>query len=80
MRQSQFGFLPTLWPDLQYFAGPVTDLTEGVEQHLPTGPRLGVDVALVEDVAVVQVPHQLQGAAGTGAVEAGEEGEDTPQS
>ena len=57
-----------------------SDLTEGVEQHVPTGAWLGVDVALVEDVTVVQVPHQLQGAADTGALEAGEEREDTRQS
>ena len=61
MFQSQFGFLSTLWPYLQYFAGPVTDLTEGVEQHVPTGARLGVDVTLVEDVTVVKVPHQGPG-------------------
>ena len=30
-----------------------SDLTEGVEQHVPTGARLGVDVTLVEDVTVV---------------------------
>ena len=56
-----------------------SDLTEGVEEHVATGAWLGVDVALVEDVTVVQVAHQLQGAADTGALEAGEEREDTRQ-
>ena len=80
MLQPQLGFLATLRPELHDFAGPVTDLTDGVEQHGATGPGLGVEVALVEDVAVVQVPHQLQGPADTETVEAGEEREDTGQS
>ena len=57
------------------------DLTEGVEQHVTARAWLGPHVAaLVEDVAVVQVPRQLQGAAQAGALEAGEEGEHSAQS
>ena len=80
MFQAQLGLLTTLRPDLHDFARPVADLTDGVEQHVATGPGLGVEVTLVEDVAVVQVPHQLQGPADTDTVEAGEEREDTGQS
>ena len=41
-------------------------LVDSVEHHVPTWPGLGVEVTLVEDVAVVEVPHQLPGAWGTG--------------
>lgn len=82
MLQSQFGFLSALRPDLHHFGRPVTHLTEAVEQHGATGARLGLGVggALVEDVTVVQVPHQLQGTVETGALVAGEEREDSRQS
>ena len=39
-------------------------LVDRVEHHVATGPGLGRDVTLVEDVAVVQVPHQLLREAG----------------
>ena len=42
----------------------VPHLVDGVEHHVATGPGLGRDVTLVEDVAVVQVPHQLLREAG----------------
>ena len=58
----------------------VPDLTDGVEQHVAAGAWLGPHVAaLVEDVTVVQVPRQLQGAAQAGALEAGQEGEHSAQ-